>query len=256
MIKLIASDLDGTILQHGAQSVSPEMIETINQLSKKGIYFVAASGRSYKNIQLLFKDVTEPMFIISENGGMYSFNDQLHIPKRHTQETVEHLISIINQDPDCELTYACENTTYVATGNTLFSRHLEDEVPYDITQTDDFLSLETLPIKLAIYNSKGTQYSEQKYRDLLSDKVNVMTSGNKWIDFMPYDVNKGKALEHIANALQVAPSECMVFGDQWNDVEMLQFAGTSYAMVNAAPGISDFCTHTTDSVLKELQKFL
>ncbi len=256
MIKLIASDLDGTILQNGAQSISPEMIDVINQLGKKGIHFVAASGRSYKNIQLLFKDVTVPMFIISENGGMYSFQDQLHIPKRHTRETLEYLISAMAQDPDCELTYACENTTYVNSKGSIFSRHLEDEVHYDITQVDDFLTLEILPIKLAIFNSKGTQDSIGKYKDLLSDKVNVMTSGNEWIDFMPYGVNKGIALEHIADALHIAPEECAAFGDQWNDAEMLQFAGTSYAMKNAAEGISNFCTHTTDSVLNELKKFL
>ncbi len=256
MIKLIASDLDGTILQGSAQTVAPEIIDTINQLIRKGYYFIAASGRSYSNIKLLFEGVTEPMLIISENGGMYSLNNKIHVPAYHTRETVTTLVNTLSQDPDCELAYACEDTTYVARNNKAFSHHLKHVVRYHITPVDDFLALDILPIKLAICNSNGIQHSEKKYKDLLSDKVNVMTSGNKWLDFMPYGINKGAALQHIADSLGITADECMAFGDQWNDAEMLSFAGTSFAMKNAVPGIAELCTHTTDSVLKELQKLL
>lgn len=256
MIKLIASDIDGTILQHGARDVSPEMIDTINQLIRKGIYFVAASGRTYKNIQLLFKDVTEPMLIIGENGGMYMLHDECYISQTHTKETVDTLIKTIRKDSDCQLAYSCPDTTYVERGNADFISHLEDVVKYHITVVDDFSKLDIMPIKLAIYTPKGGDYILNKYKDLLSEQVNVMTSGNLWVDFMPYGVNKGVALKHIAEMLHIAPEETMAFGDQWNDTEMLAFAGTSYAMTNAAPGVAEFATHTTDSVLKELQKYL
>lgn len=256
MIKLIASDLDGTILQKGAQEIDPEIINTINQLIKKGFYFVAASGRTYKNIKLLFEGITEPMMIISENGGMYTLNNQIHVPQYHTQETVKILVDTIRQDPDCQLAYACEDTTYVERGNEDLAHRLQTIVRYDITLVDDFLALDPPPIKLAVYNPKGIEYSEKKYKNLLSKHVNVMTSGNLWLDFMPYGVNKGVALEHIANSLHLTSEECVAFGDQWNDAEMLSFVGTSYAMQNAVPGIPELCTHTTDSVLKELRMYL
>ena len=47
MIRLIASDLDGTLLKNGAQMLSPEIFELIPALKKRGIHFVAASGRQY-----------------------------------------------------------------------------------------------------------------------------------------------------------------------------------------------------------------
>ena len=49
MIKLIASDLDGTLLQDGTQELTPRAISLIHSLTQKGIYFVAASGRQYTN---------------------------------------------------------------------------------------------------------------------------------------------------------------------------------------------------------------
>ena len=73
----------------------------------------------------------------------------------------------------------------------------------------------------------------------------MVTSGNIWIDFIAPGTNKGAALEKLINRLDIKPEECMAFGDQYNDVEMLQFVGTSYAMSNAAPGISYYSTYVT-----------
>ena len=56
--------------------------------------------------------------------------------------------------------------------------------------------------------------------------------------------------------LHISADECMAFGDQYNDVEMLQAAGTSYAMTTAAPGVSAYSTYTTDSVDDVLRKLL
>ena len=45
MIKLIASDLDGTLLRNGAQEVDPKVYDLIRTLKEKGVHFAAASGR-------------------------------------------------------------------------------------------------------------------------------------------------------------------------------------------------------------------
>lgn len=256
MIKLIASDLDGTILQHGAQNVDPEYFSVIKALKKKGIHFVAASGRQYYNLHELFHEVSDDISYISENGGMYVFNGEVHIPKMHSRELVKEVVTAIRQDPDCELTYSCPHTTYIELKSKRFYDHLVNTVKYNVTITEDLLALDEDTMKLAICNQKGADTCEEKYRKMFGDKLTVVTSGNLWIDFMPFGVNKGAALEHLIEDLDIKPEECIAFGDQWNDVEMLKLVGTSYAMKNAAPGIADFCTHTTDNVLKELKKLL
>ena len=57
MIKLIASDLDGTLLLNGAQDLPEEMFDLIPRLKKAGILFAAASGRQYANMRRLFAPV-------------------------------------------------------------------------------------------------------------------------------------------------------------------------------------------------------
>ena len=93
-------------------------------------------------------------------------------------------------------------------------------------------------------------------QNLFGEEIKVVTSGNLWIDFIAPGTNKGTALEKLIQKLKIKPEECMAFGDQYNDVEMLQFVGTSYAMSNAAPGISYYSTYVTDSVDDVLEDLL
>lgn len=63
MIKLVASDLDGTLLFKGAQSLPEEIFPLIRQLKKMGILFVAASGRQYANMKKMFRPVVDDMAV-------------------------------------------------------------------------------------------------------------------------------------------------------------------------------------------------
>ena len=68
MIKLVASDLDGTILLNGAQQVDDSMCETIDMLGRKGIIFAPASGRQCESLVRLFSKVKSPLMYISDNS--------------------------------------------------------------------------------------------------------------------------------------------------------------------------------------------
>ena len=70
MIKLVASDLDGTLLLNGAQQLPEEIFPLIRELKKLGILFVAASGRQYPNMRRLFDPVADEMaFICNRRKG-------------------------------------------------------------------------------------------------------------------------------------------------------------------------------------------
>ena len=77
MIKLIASDLDGTLLLNGAQSLPEELFPLIKKLKEMGILFVAASGRQYANMKRMFAPVADEIAYISENGGLALQNDKV-----------------------------------------------------------------------------------------------------------------------------------------------------------------------------------
>ena len=77
MIKLIASDLDGTLLLNGAQKLPEDIFPLIRRLKEMGILFAAASGRQYNNMKRLFAPVVSDMAFICENGAVAFWKDEL-----------------------------------------------------------------------------------------------------------------------------------------------------------------------------------
>ena len=77
MIKLIASDLDGTLLRNGAQEVDPKVYDLIRTLKEKGVHFAAASGRQLYSLRRLFEPVKDEISYIAENGSLCISGDQV-----------------------------------------------------------------------------------------------------------------------------------------------------------------------------------
>ena len=70
MIKLIATDIDGTLVEDGASTLPDGMVETIEALIDRGILFVAASGRSLISLERLFAPIKEKIYYAACNGTL------------------------------------------------------------------------------------------------------------------------------------------------------------------------------------------
>ena len=69
-IKLIACDLDGTLLHPGEREPRPEAFELIDELHRRGIVFMPASGRQYASLRYLFAPVADELAYVCENGAL------------------------------------------------------------------------------------------------------------------------------------------------------------------------------------------
>ena len=76
MIKLIASDIDGTLLEEGTDGINPEIFTVIRELKKKGIVFAAASGREYASLRRLFQPVKDDIYFIADNGASVMYGGE------------------------------------------------------------------------------------------------------------------------------------------------------------------------------------
>ena len=77
MLKLIASDIDGTLLQNGEKELSGQAVNQVKQLKEMGILFAAASGRQYATLRRLFEPVKDDIAYICENGAMVMYNGKI-----------------------------------------------------------------------------------------------------------------------------------------------------------------------------------
>ena len=113
MIKLIASDLDGTLLQNGAQVLTEEAKRVIANVQKAGILFVAASGRQYPNLCRLFGELSKDMVFICENGAYIVQNGQELDSTPMKREIGIALMEDIYGREHCEVLLSGKNTSYL-----------------------------------------------------------------------------------------------------------------------------------------------
>ena len=76
MIKLIASDMDGTLLNN-LKRVNPEFKSIIKELSSRGICFACISGRNYDRLSTIFKDINEDLIYVSDNGNYAEYKGEV-----------------------------------------------------------------------------------------------------------------------------------------------------------------------------------
>ncbi len=257
MIKLVASDLDGTLLQGGAQKLTPRAIELINKLTQNGIYFVAASGRQYDNQRRVFDEIKDNISYIAENGSICIHQGKVISRATIGDSLAAKIIAEIKKQKHFEVVLSREDCCFIEDNDPAFVNHIVHVMKNTTQIVKDIATVKGPILKIAICNMTDGPHIIDKYlrhlQNMFGEEIKVVTSGNLWIDFIAPGANKGTALQDLMNLFHLQPEECMAFGDQYNDVEMLQLAGTSYAMSNAAPGISYYSTYVTASVEEVLE---
>lgn len=258
MIKLIASDLDGTLIPEATQNMNPDTLRLIEQLVDRGIYFVVASGREYENERYLFGPIKDKISYIAANGSLCIHKGEIVSRSVMPPEIIREILTELSAMPGFEPFMSGDDGCYVESHNLRFMGTFSDVMK--IYGVENLLDV-TAPIrKVALCNATNDPDTALRYtrrlQEVFSGRVKVVTSGNDWIDFLMPDCNKGTALKKLMQLLDVRPEECMAFGDQQNDIEMLQCAGHSYAMKTAAPGVSAHAAYITDSPEKVMEQLL
>lgn len=251
MIRLIASDLDGTLLQNGAQTLPDGVIPFIETLAvKHGILFVAASGRQYPNLVRLFGSASKHMAFICENGSLIFYQDKLLAEHPMNRKTALAICHDILSLPGCELQISGEKTCYLIPKNPKFLDRMVNHVKNNIKvlstpeeHTEPFYKVSVFE-EAGIADGHGPELLERHH-----SIAQCTISGQAWLDFVAPGVNKGQALQDLMNHFNISAGECAAFGDNYNDLEMLSTVKYGYVMDNAAEEIkSAFSYHCSDVI--------
>ena len=262
MIKLIVSDIDGTLVKDGENQINPELFDVIMQLKKKkGIHFAAASGRQAASIEYTFAPIRKEIFYVAENGsylGCCGRNLFLYPVER---TLADDLAEAIRKDPQLEVMTSGAKGTYLETDNQEFIDWMINGYHFHIIHVDDVTKVDDEIIKVSAYKKEGIQKATKYLFDRYSDRMKMTISGDMWMDCMALGVNKGEAVKTLQESLGIAPEETMVFGDQLNDIEMLNRAYYSFAVGNAREEVKKAARfqadrNVNDGVLKILKLFL
>ena len=257
-IKLVASDLDGTLLNKNKE-ITPRLFAALKKLDELGIYFVPSTGRPFGTVPQAIKELPFLKYVITSNGAtIYDAVEQKNIIENYlTPEAVDAVIEIARELPVIT-EYFIEGKAYIA------KKVYDDLSPFNLTEShvtyiknsrtpvEDFWNemkrnntvLENINLVFADMELRKETWNRLKALGLAS----VTAATTKNIEITSLYATTAKALEKLCEVLGFTRENVLAMGDGDNDMPMIQFAGIGVAMENgeehikqAADIIADDC---------------
>lgn len=256
MLKLIASDIDGTLLQNGEKELSGQAVNQVKQLKEMGILFAAASGRQYATLRRLFEPVKDDIAYICENGAMVMYNGKiLHKDVFDRVLAEEMMHSILNRE-DMEIIVSGEKSYYIQPKRKVFADYMLQTVKGKVAVVDDIFKVKEDILKISMYRESGLEEMLPYWKKLFGSQATVVTSGHAWLDMMPMSADKGKGIRVLQNYFLISADACAAFGDNLNDLEMLHEVTYSFAVSNAKEEVKETAKYETERVETVLEKII
>ena len=250
MIKLIATDMDGTLLNDKGQ-LPTDFAAIFSQLKDKKIIFAAASGRQYFSLRETFLSVSEDVLFIAENGTLIMYKGEELYFNPLEKEHVSELLSIAKTLNNAYPVLCGKKSAYIESTDPRLVGEVEKYyAKYKIV--DNLQDVEDDVLKLSICDFTDAETNANSaFSPLYSDKLQVTVSGKMWLDMTHKTASKGTAIKYIQEKFAIGYEQTMVFGDYFNDVTLLQSAFYSYAMENAHPDVKKYARFNAQSNNKE-----
>lgn len=237
--KLVASDLDGTLLnaQHVVGSFT---IETLRKLEEKQVDIVLATGRKHEDVfSIVAKIGIENIQIITSNGArIHDLSGKL----RYKNDLPNDLaLEIMNTPFDKDKIFV---NSYQDAGwfidrdiPQMAKYHKDSGFSYQITDFRHHDASGTEKVFFIARTQADLLDLEQYLRQTYGDKTEIVYASLNCLEIMNKDVSKGNALKKALADRHYTAQECLAFGDGMNDESMLDFVGKGCIMANANPAL-------------------
>lgn len=238
MIKLIASDLDGTLLDP-AGKLPAETYSVIEKLHRKGILFCAASGRQLTALETMFAPVADKIVLIAENGALIARGGKILYSETVSPEAAERTLCAVREFRNAYPLLCTPSRAYYEDEALPFSEYVR--ASYISNERGELARIARREkiCKIAVYDGEGPERNCMRRLPAMLPDLRVTMSGGNWLDVSGKTAHKGFALQRIQREYSLAPSECAAFGDHMNDYEMLTACGYPFATENAYPALKE-----------------
>lgn len=262
--KLIAIDLDGTTLNPDSQ-ISKRTLNVLRNAAAQGHYVSIATGRPFRMSHHFYQQLALETPMVNFNGAL------VHKPYRSWSKETEHFIDreiafeILAQKESLNLDFvAAENreTFYIDQLIGFDSRLFATET---VSDANLFKNLKTNPTSLLVKTQN--EFAESVATRLMEQfdgKIDVRTWGGPQaiLEIVPKGVQKAMGVAIIADYLNISQQNVIAFGDEHNDLELLDYAGWGVAMRNGTDQLKSIANDITDKTNGEdgladyLEKYL
>lgn len=258
-IKLVAFDMDGTFLNDENTYNHQRFAELLPKLRARKIHVVAASGSQYQRLQTQFQEFQDHMDFVSQNGAVVHSNGQPLKVTAMPADAVAATLDVIQQkftaDEIAEHIVVGFKSAYVdqriSQGaydltHRYYDHHLQRVADLP-TVTPTRLNDQITSIGITFQPHVDFTHVMTTLRHSLPAELASQTSGYNTELISESSVNKAAGLRQLQDKYQIADDEIMTFGDNENDLSMLQLTPYGYAVENATPTVKAQVGHFTQT---------
>ena len=254
--RMIVTDMDGTVLGTDHKITKDNKI-ALKKAEDTGIKIVFATGRFHESAKVHIDFLEEKMPIISSNGSIIKnpitnevlycnsidedkcirimdtldkynlkyqiYTDEIILQKYDTEEEKQMIIDFIK-------------TVFSDKTEIIFKKDLRDDIKNKNILKFNVMELERMELMDTARNELNK-----------IEEIEITSSWGNNLEIMSEGSTKGKAIEFLANLLNINREEIIAFGDNYNDVSMIEFVGTGVAMGNAEEDVKNIANYVTDT---------
>lgn len=241
MIKLLACDVDGTLLPNGEACISADIKCVLDKLLNKGINVVIASGRSYRDLTELFDELSERLYFVCHDGALGIKQAKTLYKKAVSQQNIADVAARYADKYKCTAFYAEDKcyvigeTSYVARENAVSIKSCRD--------------IKEPIYKLAVYDAADRAIPELAPMPF---DLRLCSHSGGCIEYVPAFANKGTALRSIQSRLFLTELDTLAVGNDVNDIKMFKSASCSAAVLPCGENVVSAATVT----IKDACEFL
>lgn len=269
-IKMIATDMDGTLLDPRGELDLLRLTAVLDQLEERDIKFVIATGNEIQRMRLLLGDLTERMTLIVANGArIFEKNEMLLGTFWQPDLIADTLAYFQGQEREVHLVVTSTKGGFVQEGTDfpMISKIMTEEMAAHFYKRMNFVPNlqnhpfeEVLKMSVMVDEAQAAEITRQ-INTAFAGRLSAVTSGYGAIDIIQEGLHKAWGLRQLMDRWQIKSKEIMAFGDSENDLEMLELADFSYAMENGDEKIKRIASHLAPAnaeagVLQVIEQYL
>ncbi len=264
--KLIALDIDGT-LTNSRKEMTPRTRYALLEAQAQGKKIVLASGRHPLGVYPIAADLQLERYggyIMSFNGGKIidCSTDRTIVSKFFPREYLPDIVSVLKDSNITMITF--DDRRIYADSKVNDYTYIEKEVlKTEMVTVSDFVAETKFPINKIVLT--GEPYELEEYRKALVERydglLSIYNSAPYFLELMPFGISKGSMLPLLLEKLGISREELIAFGDNYNDMTMIGYAGMGVAMGNGEPEIRKIANYVCasndeDGIADTLYKFV
>lgn len=259
-IKLIATDIDGTILKYNYE-FNQEVKDCIKELTLNGINVVLVTGRMHTATKHIAEELALKTPIISYQGGLVKLGEEILYERNLDVEHTREIITWAKKN-NIHLNLYLNDELYVEKDSLTVQRYIKQGVPSFKIKSFDKLKLEKINKMLLINfedENKVTMWKE--YLEVKYKNIHVVKSTPHFCEISHLEARKSCAVDFLREYWGLKKEEILTIGDQNNDIDLFKAGGIKVAMGNATEELKSVADYITDTVnnngfVKAIEKFV